>query len=184
MKDNNSKPNEKAIREKALQYYHTYKYHFNIQSDDMFEGVHVTVVHLLEHIYKTRINVYEIYSLKKQHRHDRVNPKRESFTNKYQPVIQPVYLSSSNGGHVYKRETLNLLLHDNHYYTISDMNKLTTLHYWCISCGQIFKGHRMTVIKKHIQERCDKIRYHYRCGAVEPHRKNVGGGKTYVFNSR
>ena len=136
----------------------------------MFEGVHVTVVHLLEHIYKTQINVYKIYSLKKRPMHDRVNPKRETFANRYQPVTQPVYLSTSNGRHVYKRETLNLLLHDNHYYTISDMNKLTTLHYRCISCGQIFKGHRMTVIKKHIQERCGKICYRYRRGAVEPHR--------------
>ena len=150
--DNKNNPDEKAIHEKALRYYHTYKYHFNMQSDDMFEGVHVTVVHLLEHIYKTRINVYESHSLKKRPRHGRVNPKRETVANKYQPVIQPVYLSSSNGGHVYKRETLNLLLHDNHYYTIPDMNKLTTAHYRCISCGQMFKGRRMSVIKKHIQE--------------------------------
>ena len=103
LKENSSnKPDENTIREKALQFYNTYKYHFNIQSDDMFEGVHVTVVHLLEHIYKTRMNVYEIDSLKKRPRHDRVNPKRETFANKYQPVIQPLYLSSSNGGHVYK----------------------------------------------------------------------------------
>ena len=177
--NNNKKPDEKALREKALQYYDTYKYHFNIQSDDMFEGVHVTVVDLLEHIYKTQINVYEIYSLKKRPRHDRVNPKRETFANKYRPVIQPVYLSSSNGGHVYKQETL--LLHNNHYYTISNMNKLTTLHYRCISCGQICKGHRMSVIKKHIQEQCGKIQYRYRRGAVEPH-KNMWEEAKHMFS--
>ena len=32
----------KRIRKTALDYYSTYKYHFNIQSDDMFEGVHVS----------------------------------------------------------------------------------------------------------------------------------------------
>ena len=181
LKQDNNKPDEKAIREKALQFYNTYKYHFNIQSDDMFEGVHVTVVHLLEHIYKTRINVYEIHSLKKRPKHDRVNPKRETFANKYQPVIQPLYLSSSNGGHVYKRDTLNLLLHDNHYYTIADMNKLTTAHYRCISCGQQFKGRQMCVIKRHIQERCGKIRYRYRRGAVEPHR-NMWEEAKYMFS--
>ena len=84
---------EKAIRVKVWQYYHTYKYHFNIQSDDMFEGVHVTVVYMVGHLYKTQINVYKIHSLKK----DRVNPKRETFANKYEPVIQPVYLSSRVG---------------------------------------------------------------------------------------
>ena len=105
---------EKAIRKLALKYYHTYKYHFNIQSDDMFEGVHVTVVHMLEHLYKTRINVYEIHSLKKRPRQERVNAKRETFANKYQPIVQPLYLLSS-GRNVYKRKTLNLLLHDNHY---------------------------------------------------------------------
>ena len=136
----------------------------------MFEGVHVTVVHLLGHIYKTRINVYEIHSLKKRPQQDRVRAKRETFANKYQPVIQPLHLSSSNDGHVYKRDTLNLLLHDNHYYTISDMNKLMTAHYRCISCGQQFKGRQVSVIKRHIQERCGKIRYRYRRGAVEPHR--------------
>ena len=170
LKQDNNKPDEKALREKALQFYNTYKYHFNIQSDDMFEGVHVTLVNLLEHIYKTRIKVYEIHSLKKQPRQNRVRAKRETFANKYQLVTQPLYLSSSNGGHVYKRKMLNLLLHDNHYYTISDMNKLTMLHYRCISCGQQVKGREMSVIKRHIQEQCGKIRYRYRRGAVEPHR--------------
>ena len=67
------------------------------------------------------------------------------------------------------KKTLNLLLLDNHYYTIKDMNKLTALHYRCISSGKIFKGQQMSAIKKHIQERCDKIRYRYILGAVEPH---------------
>ena len=155
------------IREMALEYYSTYKYHFNIQSDDMFEGVHVSIVNFMEYIFKMRINVYEIHSLKKRPRQDRINSSRESFADKYQPVLQPLYLSS--GGHVYKLKTLNLLLHDNHYYTIKDMNKLMALHYRCISCGQIFKGRRMSVIKKHIQNRCGKIRYRYRRGAVQPH---------------
>ena len=155
------------IRKTALEYYSTYKYHFNIQSDDMFEGVHVSIVNFMEYIFKMRINVYEIHSLKKRPRQDRINPSRESFADKYQPVLQPLYLSS--GGHVYKLKTLNLLLHDNHYYTIKDMNKLMALHYRCISCGQIFKGRRMSTIKMHIQNRCGKIRYRYRRGAVQPH---------------
>ena len=50
------------------------------------------------------------------------------------------------------------------------MNKLTTVHHRCISCGQQFKGRQVSVIKRHIQERCGKIRYHYRRGAVEAHR--------------
>ena len=50
------------------------------------------------------------------------------------------------------------------------MNKLTAAHYRCISCGQQCKGRRMSVIKKHIQDQCGKIRYRYRRGAVEPHR--------------
>ena len=158
---------DKMIREKALEFYSTYKYHFNIQSDEMFEGVHVSIINYLEYIYKMRINVYEIHSLKKRPREDRINASRESFADKYQPVIQPLYLSS--GGHVYKTKTLNLLLYDNHYYTIKDMKKLMALHYRCISCGQTFKRRRMYVIKRHIQERCGKIRYRYRRGAVEPH---------------
>ena len=157
----------KTIWKAALDYYSTYKYHFNIQSDDMFEGVHVSIVNFMEYIFKMRINVYEIHSLKKRPRQDRINPSRESFADKYQPVLQPLYLSS--GGHVYKLKTLNLLLHDNHYYTIKDMNKLMALQYRCISCGQIFKGRRMSVIKRHIQNRCGKIRYRYRRGAVQPH---------------
>jgi len=68
----------------------------------------------------------------------RINASRESFADKYQPLIQLWYMLS--GGHVYKNRTLNLLLHDNHYYTIRDMNKLMALHYRCISCGQICKG--------------------------------------------
>ena len=112
----------------------------------------------MEYIFKMRINVYEIHSLKKRPNQDRSNPSRESFADKYQPVLQPLYLSS--GGHVYKL---------NHYYAIKDMNKLMALHYQCISCGQIFKGRRMSVIKKHIQNRCGKIRYRYRRGAVQPH---------------
>ena len=155
------------IRKTALEYYSTYKYHFNIQSDDMFEGVHMSIVNFMEYIFKMRINVYEIHSLKRRPNQDRINPSRESFADKYQPVLQPLYLSS--GGHVYKIKTLNLLLHDNHYYTITDMNKLMALHYRCISCGQIFKGRRMSVLKKHIQNRCGKIRYRYRRGAVQPH---------------
>ena len=159
---------EKTLQKTALEYYSTYKYHFNIQSDDMFEGVHVSIVNFMEYIFKMRINVYEIYSLKTRPKQDRLNPSRESFADKYQPVLQPLYLSSGSG-HVYKLKTLNLLLHDNHYYIITDMNKLMALHYRCISCGQIFKGRRMSVIKKHIQNRCGKIRYRYRRGAVQPH---------------
>ena len=157
----------KTIWKMALEYYSTYKYHFNIQSDDMFEGVHVSIVNFMEYIFKMRINVYEIHSPKRRPHQDRINPSRESFADKYEPVLQPLYLSS--GGHVYKLKTLNLLLHDNHYYTIKDMNKLMALHYRCISCGQIFKGRRMSVIKKHIQNRCGKIRYRYRRGALQPH---------------
>ena len=156
-----------TIRQTALDYYSTYKYHFNIQSDDMFEGVHVSIVNFMEYMFKMRINVYEIHSLKKRTHQDRIIHSRESFADKYQPVLQPLYLSS--GGHVYKLKTLNLLLHDGHYYTIKDMNKLMALHYRCISCGQIFKGRRMSVLKKHIQNRCGKIRYRYRRGAVQPH---------------
>ena len=51
----------KRIRKTALDYYSTYKYHFNIQSDDMFEGVHVSIVNFMEYIVKMRINVYEIH---------------------------------------------------------------------------------------------------------------------------
>ena len=151
----------------AVDYYSTFKYHFNIQSDDMFEGVHVSIVNFMEYIFKMRINVYEIHSLKKRPNQDRINPSRESYADKYQPVLQPLYLSS--GGHVYKLKTLNLLLHDNHCYTIKDMNKLMAVHYRCISCGQIFKGRRMSTIKMHIQNRCGKICYRYRRGAVQPH---------------
>ena len=92
------------IRKTALEYYSTYKYHFNIQSDDMFEGVHMSIVNFMEYIFKIRINVYEIHSLKRHPKQDRINPSRESFADKYQPVLQPLYLSS--GGHVYKHKTL------------------------------------------------------------------------------
>ena len=67
----------KTIRKMALDYYSTYKYHFNIQSDDMFEGVHVSIVNFMEYIFKMRINVYEIHSLKKRPNQDRINPSRE-----------------------------------------------------------------------------------------------------------
>ena len=57
----------KVIQDKAMEYYSTDKYHFNIQSDKMFQGIHVSIMHSCEYIYKLRINVYEIHSLKKTH---------------------------------------------------------------------------------------------------------------------
>ena len=53
------------IRETTEQYYELYKTTYNITSDEMFEGVHISILHFLEYIFKLRINFYEIHSLKK-----------------------------------------------------------------------------------------------------------------------
>ena len=43
------------------------------------------------------------------------------------------------------------------------------VHYRCISCGTQFTGHKMSSIKRHILNRCGKIRYQYRRGVVDTH---------------
>ena len=55
---------EDDIRDRTEEYYELYKRTYNIASDEMFEGVHVSILHFLEYIFKLRINVYEIHSLK------------------------------------------------------------------------------------------------------------------------
>ena len=154
---------DEDIRDRMEQYYELYKTTYNITSDEMFEGVHVSILHFLEYIFKLRINVYEIHSLKKAPPQQR---QKQSFCDRYVPVIQPLFISTSSP-HVYTTKTLNLLLYDNHYYTISDIHRLMNVHYRCISCGTQFTGHRLSSIKRHILNRCGKIRYHYRRGCVD-----------------
>ena len=137
----------------------------------MFEGVHVSILHFLEYIVKLRINVYEIHSLKKAPPSATLTQRqrqRQSFADRYVPVIQPLFISTSSP-HVYSTKTLHLLLYDNHYYTISDIHRLMNVHYRCISCGTQFTGHKLSSIKRHILKRCGKIRYHYRRGVVDTH---------------
>ena len=152
------------IRDKTDEYYELYKNTYNITSDEMFEGVHVSILHFLEYIFKLRINVYEIHSLKQQ----QPPAQNIAFVDTYYPVIQPLFISTSSP-HVYTAKTLHLLLYDNHYYTISDVHKLMNVHYRCISCGTQFTGHKLSNIKRHILDRCGKIRYHYRRGVVDSH---------------
>ena len=135
----------------------------------MFDGVHVSILHFMEYIFKLRINVYEIHSLKKAPPSTactQCQQQRQSFADRYVPVIQPVFISTSSP-HVYTTKTLNLLLYDNHYYTISDIHRLLNVHYRCISCGTQFTGHKLSSIKRHILNRCGKIRYQYRRGCVD-----------------
>ena len=175
-----------AIRERMEQYYELYKPTYNITSDEMFEGVHVCILHVLEYIFKLRINVYEIQLLKKappstafmQQR----QRQRQSFSDRYVPVIQPVFISTSSP-HVYTTKTLNLLLYDNHYYTISDVHRLLIVHYRCISCGTQFTGHKLSSITRHILNRCGKIRYHYRRGVVDTYQNMWEEAKRVFFNS-
>ena len=134
------------IRDKTDEYYELYKRTYNIPSDELFEGVHVSILHFLDYIFKLRINVYEIHSLKQAPTQQQTNI---SIVDKYYPVIQPLFISTSSP-HVYTAKTLHLLLHDNHYYTISDVHKLMNLHYRCISCGTQFTGHKLSSIKHHI----------------------------------
>ena len=153
------------ICDKTDEYYELYKRTYNIPSDKLFEGVHVSILHFLEYIFKLRINVYEIHCLKQAPKQQQTNV---SIVDKYYPVIQPLFISTSSP-HVYTAKTLHLLLHDNHYYTISDVHKLMNLHYRCISCGTQFVGHKLSSIKRHILNRCGKIRYQYRRGVVDTH---------------
>ena len=153
------------IRDRTEEYYELYKHTYNIASDEMFEGVHVSILHFLEYIFKLRTNVYEIHSLKQVPTQQQHNV---SLVDKYYPVIQPLFISTSSP-HIYTAKTLHLLLYDNHYYTISDVHKLMNVHYRCISCGTQFTGHKMSSIKRHILNRCGKIRYQYRRGVVDMH---------------
>ena len=152
------------IRDKTDEYYELYKRTYNIPSDELFEGVHVSILHFLEDIFKLKINVYEIHSLKQAP----MQQQQSTIADKYYPVIQPLFISTSSP-HVYTAKTLHLLLFDNHYYTISDIHKLMNLHYRCISCGTQFTGHTRSSIKRHILNRCGKIRYQYRRGVVDAH---------------
>ena len=115
------------IRHKTDEYYELYKRTYNVPSDEMFEGVHVSILHFLEHIFKLRINVYEIHSLKQA-----PTQQHSTIVDRYYPVLQPLFISTSSP-HVYTAKTLHLLLYDNHYYTISDIHKLMNVHYRCIS---------------------------------------------------
>ena len=160
------------IRETTEQYYELYKTTYNITSDEMFEGVHVSILHFLEYSFKLRINVYEIHSLKRAPPPSTTLTQRQrqwqSFGDRYVPVIQPLFISTSSS-HVYSTKTLHLLLYDNHYYTISDIHRLMNVHYRCISCGTQFTGHKLSSIKRHILNRCGKIRYIYHQGVVDTH---------------
>ena len=154
------------IHDKTDEYYELYKRTYNIASDELFEGVHISILHFLEYIFKLRINVYEIHSLKQATTQQQ--QQNNAFVDKYYPVIQPLFISTSSP-HVYTAKTLHLLLHDNHYYTISDVHKLMNLHYRCILCGTQFTGHKLSSFKRHILNRCGKIRYQYRRGVVDTH---------------
>ena len=46
--------------------YEVYKDTYNIESDEFFSGVHLSIIQFLEHVFQMRVNVYEIISLKKR----------------------------------------------------------------------------------------------------------------------
>ena len=55
------------------------------------------------------------------------------------------------------------------------------VHYRCISCGTQFTGHTLSSIKRHILNRCGKIRYHYRRGVVDTH-ENMWEEAKHLFS--
>ena len=94
------------LRELAKEYYEIYRQQYDVVTDDMFRGVHITTIPYMEYLFQTHINVFEIRRLETDN------------SGKEHPHIQLLYISS--GSHVYNNSYLmvDLLFFDNHYYNI------------------------------------------------------------------
>ena len=82
-------------------------------------------------------------------------------------MSQVVSSSQQWGDDVSKLPCLELLLHNQHYYTINDIKLFSSDHYVCPSCGHDFKHTKRSTIKRRMTNWCGKTQKIYRSGAIK-----------------
>ena len=144
-----------AIKQKAKELFDTYVNTFNLQSVDkaLFNGVHLSIIPQLEHLYGYRINVYTIESI--------YNPELKTNTIKFDIA------ASSKSRFVYNtKKRMELIFYDNHYYLILDKDAILNDRFMCFKCGHEFT--RLASLQRHIRNSCELIKpkEQYASGAV------------------
>ena len=89
----------------------------------------------------------------------------------YTPVLQCLH-SCHQTIDIYRTpyKTLNLLLHDNNYYTIMDISRFTRSNFKYYGCSKVFpKSCSYANVRRHIKSHCNKIKRTYKEGMVNNH---------------
>ena len=152
------------VKEKARKYFQVFMRHYNIEDDDEFNGINIKLMAHMEYLFKTRINVFTMKDLEK----DMNNKSNYNHVlNKYIPIVQCVHSCRDSYSYSNNYKTLDLLLHNNHYYTILDRNRLFFRKFSCLGCGKKFNKVKLGNLKRHMQEACNKVKTTYARGAVK-----------------